>query len=69
MRLNKGDNMLVLMRRINEEIRLGSDVQLKILNVHGRKVKLGICAPEDTAVNREEVYNSIKQAMLYEIEK
>ena len=50
--------MLVLSRRPRESIRIGPDIQIKCLEVRGNQVKLGICAPNEVVVDREEVYLS-----------
>ena len=47
--------MLVLTRRIGEEIVIGDDIVLKVLEVHGRKVRVGLTAPRDVAVLRQEI--------------
>lgn len=52
--------MLVLSRRPNESIRIGSNIQVKLLQVRGNQVTLGIAAPAEVAVDREEVYLSKK---------
>ncbi len=54
--------MLVLSRRIGERLRIGSDVEVVVLDVRGRDVRLGVTAPPDVAVHREEIYLRIKQA-------
>lgn len=51
--------MLVLTRKIEESITIGSDVTVSVLEVRGNQVKLGIEAPKDVSVNRTEVYESI----------
>jgi carbon storage regulator len=48
--------MLVLTRRSNQRIMIGDDVEVTVLGVSGEKVRLGITAPDDVAVFREEVY-------------
>jgi carbon storage regulator len=52
--------MLVLSRRPNESIRIGSNIQIKLLQVRGNQVTLGIAAPAEVSVDREEVYLSKK---------
>ena len=47
--------MLILMRKEGEIITIGEDIQIKVLAVQGGKVRLGIEAPKDVSVNREEV--------------
>ncbi|MBK5289160.1 MAG: carbon storage regulator CsrA [Acidimicrobiia bacterium] len=47
--------MLVLTRRVNERIVIGDDITVTVLEVHGEQVRLGIEAPRDVKVFREEV--------------
>ena len=53
--------MLILTRRISESIIIGDDVKLTVLGVKGNQVRIGIDAPKDVSVHREEIYNRIKQ--------
>jgi carbon storage regulator len=53
-------DMLVLTRRIGEAIRIGPHILVTILGVKGSNVRLGIEAPKDVAVHREEVFERIK---------
>jgi carbon storage regulator len=48
--------MLVLTRKKEETIRIGSDITVKIIDIDNRQVKLGIEAPKHIPVNREEIY-------------
>ncbi|MEY2117310.1 carbon storage regulator CsrA [Rhodanobacter sp. FW106-PBR-R2A-1-13] len=48
--------MLILSRRVDETLMIGHDVQVKILSVRGNQVRIGIEAPKDVGVYREEVY-------------
>ena len=52
--------MLILTRRIGETIIIGNDVNVTVLGVNGNQVRLGINAPKDTPVHREEIYNKIQ---------
>lgn len=52
--------MLILTRRIGETIRINDDISVTVLSVHGQQVKLGIAAPADVAVHREEIYERIQ---------
>jgi len=53
--------MLILTRRINESLILGEfgEITIKVLSVRGGETKLGITAPRDVPVNREEIFNRI----------
>ncbi len=51
-----GWQMLVLTRRLDESLRIGDDIKITILNLDKKQVDLGISAPKDVAINREEVY-------------
>jgi carbon storage regulator len=53
--------MLVLSRKKNEAIRIGTDVILRIVEIRGDKVRIGIEAPESVPVHRQEVYDAIKR--------
>jgi carbon storage regulator len=53
-------DMLVLTRRIGETMRIGPHIIVTILGVKGSQVRLGIDAPKDIAVHREEVFERIK---------
>lgn len=52
--------MLILTRRTDESIILGTDVTITILSVKGKQVRIGITAPDDVAVHREEVFQRIQ---------
>ncbi len=51
--------MLILTRRIGETIVIDDNVQVTVLAVKGNQVRLGIQAPEDVAVHREEIYERL----------
>jgi carbon storage regulator len=53
--------MLILTRKLGETIRIGNEVRITILDVKGKNIRMGIEAPTDVAVHREEVYQMIKQ--------
>ncbi|MEW5838238.1 MAG: carbon storage regulator CsrA [Pseudomonadota bacterium] len=53
--------MLILTRRVGEVLRIGDDVSITILGVKGNQVRIGIDAPKDVAVHREEIYQRIKR--------
>jgi carbon storage regulator len=54
--------VLVLGRRVGEGIMIGHDIKVTVLVVAGDKVRIGIDAPKDIQVHREEVYLEIEQA-------
>jgi carbon storage regulator len=56
--------VLVLGRRVGEGIMIGHDIKVTVLVVAGDKVRIGIDAPHDIEVHREEVYLEIQQANL-----
>jgi len=53
--------MLILTRRIGETLNIGDEVQVTVLGVKGNQVRLGINAPKDVPVHREEIYERIKR--------
>ena len=53
--------MLVLTRKLNEVIRIGEDIEIKILSIEGEQIKIGIDAPKNIEIHRKEVYLAIQQ--------
>ncbi len=53
--------MLVLSRKPGEEIVIGGTIRVRVLEIVGNKVRLGISAPSDVPVHREEVYRQIQE--------
>ena len=51
--------MLVLTRKVNQSIRIGPDIEVVVLEVRGEQVRLGIKAPRDVAVHRQEIFEQI----------
>ena len=54
--------MLVLTRRSQQSIMIGNDIVITILEVRGDQVRIGVAAPRDVAVHREEVFAELAQA-------
>jgi len=52
--------MLILTRRVGETLMVGDDVTITVLGVKGNQVRIGINAPKDVPVHREEIYLRIK---------
>ena len=48
--------MLIFTRRIGEEIRIGNDIRVKIVDIKGKQVRLGIEAPPEVIIHREEIF-------------
>jgi carbon storage regulator len=53
--------MLILTRRVGETIVIGDDVIITVLGIKGNQVRIGINAPKDVSVHREEIYQRIQQ--------
>ena len=56
-----GDEMLVLSRKQDEKIIIGDNISLMVISIQGDKVRLGIEAPKDVSIHRQEVYEAIKR--------
>ena len=56
--------MLILKRRLDEEIKIGSDITIKILGVTEGQVKIGIDAPKHVEVYRSEILAKVKESLL-----
>lgn len=53
--------MLVLTRRLGETIVIGDDIVIKIVDIHGKQIRVGIEAPTEISVYRGEIYDRIMQ--------
>ncbi len=53
--------MLILTRRVGETLVVGDDVTVTVLGVKGNQVRLGVNAPKEVSVHREEIYQRIQQ--------
>lgn len=53
--------MLILSRKVNERIMIGDRIELSVVEIRGDQVKLGIDAPKDVKVYRQEVYEAIQE--------
>ena len=58
-----GTGWLTLIRKVDEEIMIGDDIRLMVIEVRGDKVRIGVKAPRDTPVHRKENYDAIKREL------
>ena len=54
--------MLILTRKVGESVLIGDDISITVLSVRGNQVKLGVQAPKEVSVHREEIYQGILQS-------
>jgi carbon storage regulator len=52
--------MLILTRRVGESLMIGDEVNVTVLGIKGNQVRIGVNAPKDVAVHREEIYQRIQ---------
>lgn len=60
--------MLILTRRVGESIRINDNVNITVLGVKGSQVRIGVDAPRDVKVHREEIYHRVQQEELPPLE-
>ena len=53
--------MLILTRKLGESINIGDDIKISVLNISGLQVRIGVEAPPDVIVHREEIFNKIQE--------
>ena len=53
--------MLILTRRVGETLMIGDEVTVTVLGVKGNQVRIGVTAPKDVTVHRQEIYERIKK--------
>ena len=56
--------MLILTRRIGEVLMIGNDVTVTVLGIKGNQVRVGINAPKDIAVHRQEIFERLKRQQM-----
>jgi carbon storage regulator len=59
--------MLILTRRIGESIKIGNDITVTVTGISGSQVRIGVTAPDDIEVDREEIRNRKNQEKLSEL--
>lgn len=52
--------MLILTRRVGERLMIGNDIQVTVLGVKGNQVRIGVHAPANVSVHREEIYERVR---------
>jgi len=60
--------MLILTRRVGETLMVGDEVTITVLGVKGNQVRIGVNAPKDVSVHREEIYQRIQREKMAQLE-
>ena len=60
--------MLILSRKVNEKIMIGEDISLSIIEIRGDQVRIGVDAPKNVKVFRQEVFDAIKAENMVAVE-
>ena len=60
--------MLILTRRVGETLMVGDDVTITVLGVKGNQVRIGVNAPKEVSVHREEIYQRIQREKVAQLE-
>ncbi len=58
--------MLILTRRPNETLNIGTEITVTVLRVKGNQVRIGVNAPRNVAVHREEIFEKIREERVHE---
>lgn len=60
--------MLILTRRVGESLMVGDEVTITVLGVKGNQVRIGVNAPKEVSVHREEIYQRIQKEKMHKLE-